>query len=331
MARRNTHSWAQELSPRFALTLEEGQFEWFTERGETIDASGKTYWFVDGCIRITKEGRRITFYSHYLHSEASLLIQAGEIVVAEFRLSHDLEVLVKHHRERGSQIPAATRNTAVAMIVWPETKRGWAKAILEGFPSGRSGVVEIIDDYRPRLVAPEQFCVMFTHRRLMDRRSVPLLPQANIQELWTDHQVARVEPTTEPNPSQVREKLLAKIMMGTRRTVMDRATSTLVLSDSPNERATLATSSLTIAEMGHDENDNTNHGEIEKTNSNDTENANIDEAADGAQSLALQEMSFSTEMLHAMIPDENAKQHWLEHYATQMRRLQELRFDGTDS
>lgn len=325
MARRDTHWWSRELVPRFTITLEEGSFEWFSDCGQIRQSvESKTFWYIDGCIRITKEGRRLTMYSHFKNSEASILLQAGETIVGELRLSHDLEVLVKHLNERGSRVPEASRKNAVALVLWPETKRGYPKAIVEGFPSNRSGVMEVVGGYRPRLIAPEEFCVMFRHRRYLDaRREVAPLPNTNLATITEiDPPIHTIETPSEPTQSaeqnlpDARTRLLAKLMGGSRRTVMDRSVSMLALSTVPNEQTQLAVSPLTAHEMGL-------HGAD-----------GSDEPEGGAQAFerqvtVQQEMSMSTEMLHALITNDEAKQTWLAYYEKQKQRLEELRFDAT--
>lgn len=169
--------WAKPIERRFQFVAHTGPIKTYSESGEPLPAKNVSMVFKDGTIQLCDEAQTVNVCAH-ASSNAVILLQFREKVIAAFALSSDCGLLIKHLDERGGQIPNQYRNKAVALLMLPDDQPFSGYVSVNPVKQDqiiRSGKVMINDLEKPRLFVPETLMVMYQHLRNKEKAGkIPL-------------------------------------------------------------------------------------------------------------------------------------------------------------
>lgn len=138
-----------------------------SDTGELMPAGNCTLVFKDGIIRIIDEAQTINV-SARATSNAVILVEFHDEIIAAFTLSSDCGLLVTHLNERGGSIPIRYKGKEVALLCLPDDQpfSGFisVNAVKQG-QSVQTGKVLVNNLDQPRIFVPESLMVMYQHLR----------------------------------------------------------------------------------------------------------------------------------------------------------------------
>lgn len=185
----STYEWATPIQKRFQFISNHGPVKRYSEAGEPMQAENCSLVFKDGIIQISDESQTI-IVSARAASNAALLIEFRNKIIAAFTLSSDCGLLVTHLNEPGGFIPTRFRSNAVALLMLPDDQPFLGFISVNPTMPGqsvKSGKVCVNDLEQPRIFVPENLMVMYQHLR--NKEKAGKLPVT--KHTFAEHELTR--------------------------------------------------------------------------------------------------------------------------------------------